>query len=259
MFRLKKVLCLLPLLCLICGALTSVSATAAPSDTPQIIVGHALGGPSDTVTVSIDLKNNPGIASMVLSVQYDAASLTLTEAAFSDGLGGLSQIYQEPGQVNLAWIVASGEFSDDGTFAILTFTIHEDGALITPITLSYDPENVFDKTLTNVHFAVEQGSVTLYRGIKASFSTDENGTPIGHIRLYGVGPEESLLLVAAIYDSTTGRQLGCVVREVSGKDTIPPLPLPQVESVEQLCWKVFALYRDTLIPRFPTAKDTLTL
>lgn len=256
---LKKTLCLILLFRLICGALTSVSATAAPSDTPQIIVGHALGGPSDTVTVSINLKNNPGIASMVLSVQYDAASLTLTEAAFADGLGGLSQIYEEPGQVNLAWILASGEFSGDGTFAILTFTIHEDGAPITPITLSYDPENVFDQTLTNVHFAVEQGSVTLYRGIQASFSMDENGALIGHIWLYGVDPEESLLLVAAVYDSTTGRQLGCVVREVSGKEAIPPLSLPQVGSAEQLRWKVFVLYRDTLVPRFPAAKDTLTL
>lgn len=259
MVRLKKVLCLIPLFYLICGWFTAVPAAAASSEPPQIIVENTEGGPLDTVTVAIDLESNPGIASMVLSVQYDTASLTLMEATFPDELGGLSQIYKKPGQVNLAWIRASGEYSGDGTFATLTFTIHEDAAQITPITVSYDPENIFDKTLTNVNFAVKQGSVTLYRGIQASFSMGENGRIAGHIRLYGAGSEESLLLVAAVYDSSTGRQLACVVKKVSGKDAIPPLLFPEMEFPQQICWNVFVLCSGTLIPRFPAVGDTLPL
>lgn len=134
---------------------------------PTFIVDSINAAKGETVTVAVNVKNNPGILGMTLSLSYDSSALTLKNAvsgsAISDTLA-----FTKPGRFtspcNFTWdgLEVSDSQIRDGEILILTFDLAsnvEDG--VYPILLSYEEDSIFDKNLTPVNFEIINGSVTV--------------------------------------------------------------------------------------------------
>ena len=155
--------------CLNCGASCEDDRHEAEVDdtTPVIVVSDAEGYAGQEVNVTVELKNNPGLAGAVLNLSYDTAILELTKAEdgglLKDPVFG-SDIDQIPYQ--LTWMDATGgDVTEDGLLAILTFRIKStasNGAKA-KVEVTYKPANLVNADLETVPFAIDNGIVTAKR------------------------------------------------------------------------------------------------
>ena len=131
---------------------------------PQIIVKEAKGVIGKTVNVTISLKNNPGLASAKLLVEFDTNVLTLVGVKDEGKLGVQVHKPEFVSPYLLTWAndTATQNFVYDGVVVTLTFQIKEDAPVGEyPITVSYDYDNydIMDCNMNKVNFAVVNGSV----------------------------------------------------------------------------------------------------
>jgi len=142
--------------CLNCGG-------EADQNAPQIIVENVQANPGEEVSVTISLKNNPGITSMKLNVSFEEI-LTLTNVEFNAEIGGQSMA---PGTMNspviLNWFQGHENVTGDWDFVTLTFRVAEDAqpGMQTAIRVAYDPADLFDINENNIRFDVVSGKVTI--------------------------------------------------------------------------------------------------
>lgn len=121
----------------------------------------------DTIQIPVSIRSNPGISAMKLTITYDPALLEYQEAvfdqAFLDAAGAQTCINAETsGTIILDWVLAQTEYSENGDFAVLTFKVKAvtedaDAAL----TITYDPEDIFNKEHENQTFQIENGTVRI--------------------------------------------------------------------------------------------------
>lgn len=142
----------------ICFKLVSVS-----SNSPQIIIESVSASPGNDLKVKIAFKNNPGLASLKLTLTY-GDDLTLTSIKYGSSLGGTSQqpqTYSSP--VILNWYNGVENTNGDIEYAELSFKLSASAVLgnIIPITATFNPNDVFDINEKNISFAVVNGSVTV--------------------------------------------------------------------------------------------------
>lgn len=113
------------------------------------------------VEVTVALKNNPGVASVGLTVSYDSA-LTLKSVVYNSELGGnymLPPTMSNP--VKLVW-VSLADVTEDTVLATLRFDVSEDAAPgYHQIAAVYDADDVFNMAMDNVSFAVINGSINV--------------------------------------------------------------------------------------------------
>ena len=134
----------------------NVSATDA-----QIVVSSGEAMPGEAITVTIALKNNPGIASLKLRVSY-GDMLTLTDISYNTAIGGMSQQPQNMASpVTLNWFNGIADSTGDWTFATLTFVVSETAQAgdTADITVTYNADDVYNIADKNVAFAVVNGTV----------------------------------------------------------------------------------------------------
>ena len=124
------------------------------------------------VAVTISAEQNPGIASVGLTVEFDSA-LTLSSVVYNNTIGGQCVVPNSPelmeSPVKLIWVrvptkgdaTDTGEWASDGVFATLYFDVAEDAEGELPVTVSYDPEDVYDAEENNVTFEIANGGVTV--------------------------------------------------------------------------------------------------
>ena len=147
----------------------AISAEAA--DAPAFVVSDAEAVQGDTVTVEIAVENDPGISSFRLAVDYDSEAMLLSAAEGSviTGTEGSSgQVFignTDKIPLIVSWFDGLHEdCTYNGTLALLTFQIPEDAA---PgeykVTLSYDPEDVFNTNYRNITFNTVSGKVTVIK------------------------------------------------------------------------------------------------
>lgn len=152
--------------CMVCGYTTNQ---------PIILVGKAIANAGDLVELTISLKNNPGVASMVLNLDFDNTVLQLTDIIFNPNIGGQfqpPQTYVAP--VKLYWINGLANSNGDWVFVTLKFKVAENSDGIYPISLTYDPDDVYDITEKNLNFNIENGSITVKKeNPPAHVHTDE--------------------------------------------------------------------------------------
>ncbi len=130
---------------------------------PTIVISSANAAAGDTnVEITVALKNNPGIASLNLLVAYDEG-LTLTDIVYNSAIGGMSQQPQtKDSPVILNWFNGTSDTEGDWIFATLKFSVASTAtAGDYDITLTYDPENVYDITETNIAFDVVAGKIAV--------------------------------------------------------------------------------------------------
>ncbi len=109
-----------------CGVVT-VSA----ADNPTVTVGTASGDPGDSVSITVAISDNPGMAAFESNLSYDKDVLTCTKATFNNDFGGS---WQAPGNIanpKITWYVnlEPGDIVGITTNDILVtfkFTIAED-------------------------------------------------------------------------------------------------------------------------------------
>lgn len=142
-------------LCNTCGFLNSEVPTFVVSEI------NAVAG-NDNVAVTISLRNNPGIASIVLSLNYDDTHLSLTEVEYNSTIGGQTvcpQVLRNP--VTLYWINGFSNAIGDWFFVTLHFDISDHAMGEYDIQISYEVDNVYNIDEINLPFDVVQGKIII--------------------------------------------------------------------------------------------------
>ena len=135
--------------------------------TAAIAISSLTAYPGDTIRIPVSIRSNPGISAMKLTITYDTELLEYQEAAFDqaflDAAGAQTCVNAETaGKIILDWVQGQGEYSGSGDFAVLTFKVKAvtedaDAAL----TITYDPEDIFNKDHENQTFQIENGTVQI--------------------------------------------------------------------------------------------------
>lgn len=148
------------------GTNTNTNAPAKPTDNqPEIeeegdnvtlTVGNATVNAGDDVSISVEVKNNPGILGMLLTIAYQIDCIELTDAQNGEAFDGVLYFTKPEafsGEDNFIWDGAdiSDENIKDGVFLNLEFHIPETTPSGTyPIRLSYEEEAIADKDLREI-------------------------------------------------------------------------------------------------------------
>lgn len=135
--------------------------------TAAIAISSLTAYPGDTIRIPVSIRSNPGISAMKLTITYDTELLEYQEAAFDqaflDAAGAQTCVNAETaGKVILDWVQGQGEYSGSGDFAVLTLKVKavtEDGGAA--LTITYDPEDIFNKDHENQTFQIENGTVQI--------------------------------------------------------------------------------------------------
>lgn len=140
----------------------------------KLTVSSVTGIAGESVEVTIDISNNPGIASLVFDVEYDSA-LTLTNVEFSNSFGPYvttPPTYTNPQKVTL--ISPLQDVKANGMLATLTFKIAENVAdeYEAYVNVSYSASKIFNSEGDPVATVSENGKVSVFRGIAGDINAD---------------------------------------------------------------------------------------
>lgn len=168
----KKLISILLSAILLCS-LFSVAAFAA--ETPSFELSDAQGAVGETVSVKLNIKNNPGITSLQVKVAYSSDDLELIKidnSGLFDSAISKSSVDKNPAVIS--WYSTDSENkNDNGTLATLTFEIKE-GAKDSAVVLGYDEDDVFNSSFENVSFSTTPAAVKV---VEAQPETEETTAP----------------------------------------------------------------------------------
>lgn len=142
----------------------TVNEPIIDENAPQIIVDAVRNVAGNRAAVAISLKNNPGIVSATLQVDYDTTALTLVEVQDKGLLGSATHKPELVSPYTLRWAnnTVTQNFTTNGAVVVLIFEIAENAAQeVYPITVTYDYDNydIIDWQMNKVKFTVVNGSV----------------------------------------------------------------------------------------------------
>lgn len=161
------------------GSMPTVAFAAATSsvynDVMGLSVSSTTGMPGETVQVTVNISNNPGLASLKFDVQYDSV-LTLTAIEFNSAFGNMvtaPEPYQSPQPITM--ISPLSDISENGVFATLSFEI-ADSALdgySAGINIVFDPADVFDGDENRIDLNITNGKIQVFHGIPGDIDGDK--------------------------------------------------------------------------------------
>ena len=213
------------------GKTATFAATVKELPAGAMSVSKVSGTPGETVTVAIKLDSNPGIIAARLKVAYNSDALTLTEVKDGGILG--ENVFGGDLTANPYFVIwenglATSDYTATGTLVYLSFRVAEDasdGEL--PITVSYDPEEIYNKEQINVAFAITQGIVTVKEAEEADPNaprivvegkTVSRGSTVTLEVEITNNPGFSYMKLAAEYDSAVFEFVGATNGAVSNED-----------------------------------------
>ncbi|MBO5558201.1 cohesin domain-containing protein [Ruminococcus sp.] len=131
-------------------------------DVPTFYVTDSSCYAGDEIEVEVKIENNPGIISCLLLVNYDSQYMTLIDAQSGD-YEDVSFGPIENNPFSLTWSDGLHDNNtNDGCLVRLKFKISESTPIDSyPISLSYDPDNVFNFDEDNVYFDTADGIITV--------------------------------------------------------------------------------------------------
>lgn len=147
--------------------------TASAAQTMIVKASSVTTEPGETVQMQITLSDNPGLASLKMSVRYDPC-LTLTNVSFNTTFGSYVTAptpYANPQTISV--ISPLSEIGANGVFATLTFEVSDEApkGYDAAVSLTYDPDDVFDGDYENIPVNMISGSVK----ISGRVAGDANG------------------------------------------------------------------------------------
>ena len=167
------------------GTQIEVSQIVTVPDIPPEPAGKltlALSGgtarPGETVAATVNVTENPGLASLRLFLQYDPAVLTLTDVQ-DGGLIGTGTF--TPGNdltavpYTVLWndALAQTDHTGTGTLVTFVFTVNADAAAgDTAVSVQIDPVSTFNSDLQSVAYTIQNGSITVGKRIAGDANGD---------------------------------------------------------------------------------------
>ena len=162
----KKLTCLFARImascCIASGTLFRISA--ADDAKPLIAVQEVSAQPGETVSVPVEIRHNPGIAALSLSLSYDTEKLTLLDAQSKTDWD--SAVFLAGGDTAatpylLNWDSdGSADFSADCVLAELRFAVRENcGSGDAAVRIAVNQESTFRADFTAVSFETQNGAV----------------------------------------------------------------------------------------------------
>lgn len=197
---------------------------APAADLPTFVVENGTAYEGEEVTVAVSTRHNSGIVSLKLSVHYDANLLEPVSVKEQDFANvSYSPLTNNPLIIN--WLDAiHPDNTTDGVVSWITFRIKE-GAPIgsTAITVTYDPEDVYDADFNNVDFAVESGTIEIANRIPGDVNGDGkvNNQDLGLMQQYLNAWQVSIVEeVADVTDDgrVNNKDMGLLQRYLTGWD-----------------------------------------
>lgn len=151
----------------------SVPIVEATDNLPTFSLSNASGKFGDTIYVSLNIDNNPGITAFQLNINYSSTDLELISIKdnnlFSESVT-YSQINKNP--FIISWFSSNSENStQNGKIATLEFKIISNTET-SDIGITYNEENVFDNSFNNVHFETEAGKITAKKEVLGDVNGD---------------------------------------------------------------------------------------
>jgi len=154
---------------LIIGVLIVGTFSIFASEGANIVVGQASALPGERITIPVRLNINPGLAGMILDIEYDSTRLRIDESReISRGMSLLGLTYigvtQDTFARNPFRAVWFGTRNDTSTGELLNiqFTILDNAPFGDAfIRVSIDEENPFDIDGNPVKMTVHQGHITV--------------------------------------------------------------------------------------------------
>ena len=133
------------------------------STAPQLIISQVTANAGDTnVTVTITIKNNPGVIGASFKLTYDS-TLTLTGSAKGEAWSSLT--YTKPGvyasPCNFGWDGVDIADTSNGIILTLTFDVASTASGTCNISVSYNNGDIFDDDWNSVAFEVTQGAIII--------------------------------------------------------------------------------------------------
>lgn len=145
---------------------TVITAVYEPiTDGPAFVIDNvsAKAGKKN-VAVNVAVKNNPGIASILLEIIYDKDNLTLTNFTYNDeALAGSSTVpFNEKAFAPcLNMVNGTKNIQGDWIFATLYFDVKDTAKGSCSITVNYDEDNVYNIDEENILFEITSGSINV--------------------------------------------------------------------------------------------------
>jgi hypothetical protein len=176
----------------IAQCVVTVEGDQPSGDSFDLVLSSEEAMAGETVDVVVNLSNNPGITSLVFKVYYDQSLLTLTKVTYNTGMGGQTvspKILTSP--VTLYWVNGLEDYSGDGLFATLTFTVSENAKEgdVAAITVSHNPDDVFNVKEENVGMNITAGQITVINYVPGDINGDgiRNNKDVTRFMQYNAG------------------------------------------------------------------------
>lgn len=161
-------------------------AFATDAAAATLNVADVYATPGGTVTVGVEIENNPGILGATLTVSWDEG-LTLVDSASGAAFSELT--FQAPSRYtngcNFVWYGSSISKAVDGPVLLLTFEVPATAtdAQSYDITVSYDRRDVLDQNYNTVDLTVNNGSVRIVTYTPGDVTGDDRINPLDLIKL----------------------------------------------------------------------------
>jgi hypothetical protein len=131
---------------------------------PTILVRNTTAAAGSTVDVTVDIKNNPGVAGARLYIAQDT-KLTLKSATVGDAFSALDYTppYELSNPCPFNWDSLDAVANTDGTILILTFEVAADATAgeQLSVSVSYSQGDLYDYDLNDLTPATVGGAITI--------------------------------------------------------------------------------------------------
>lgn len=149
-----------------------------PEGSATLTVNDRTVAPGSTVTLDVLLQENPGIAFLSVTLNYDTSVLTLQSVSNGTIISDMNE------GLNLVWS-ADSNATGTGVLCQVTFLVKED-AQDGDYTVSVDVREAYDENTNDVSFSVSGGTVTVLSTVYGDANGDGvvNGKDVVLLRKY---------------------------------------------------------------------------
>ena len=131
---------------------------------PTIIVSNATASAGATnVEITVALKNNPGVTSMLIKIAFDDSALELVSMTYNTTIGGTGiPNASKTSPITAYWAEGFNNVMGDWVFVTLSFNV-SNSALSGDydISVTYNADDVFNADETNIDFEIINGKITV--------------------------------------------------------------------------------------------------
>lgn len=170
-----------------------IGANAAPSPAFSL---HSVGEEGNIIELRLEISNNPGLTALSVSINYsdNVELLSIEDAGLFRDKISTGRMSSNPAIISW-YSLDCKDCQESGTLAILRFKVKSQSE-DTIISLTYDPDNVFDSNFQNIQMNTNKATVCIKQSSNLPLSyilgdVDIDGSvtivDVTHIQRYLVG------------------------------------------------------------------------